>query len=227
MTESDVVPALPTVRAPTSLRDEAIKTLEAAIIAGELRPGVVYSAPTVAAQLGMSATPVREAVLDLVKEGLLTTVRNKGFRVVELDDAELDELTEVRLLIEVPAIAGLAERGLTPTERAHLDDLAAELERTARSRDLTAHNRADLDFHTELLALTGNRTLVDLVRRLRIRSRLYGQSALAATGDLTPTAQEHAELLDRLALGDGAGAAALMRTHIGHVRGSWATGRGD
>ena len=92
------------VGARLSLRDEAIQTLHAAIVAGILRPGVVYSAPAMAAQLGMSATPVREAMLDLVKEGLVETVRNKGFRVVELADDELDELTELRLLIEVPSV---------------------------------------------------------------------------------------------------------------------------
>ena len=103
-----------------SLRDEAIETLYAAIIAGILRPGVVYSAPTMAAQLGMSATPVREAMLDLVKEGLVETVRNKGFRVVELADAELDELTQVRLLLEVPSVQRIATHGLDPTEYATL-----------------------------------------------------------------------------------------------------------
>ena len=98
-------PSLQAAGARRSLRDEAIQTLQAAIIAGELRPGSVYSAPTLAVRLGMSATPVREAMLHLVEEGLVQTVRNKGFRVIELAEAELDELTELRLLIEVPSVA--------------------------------------------------------------------------------------------------------------------------
>ncbi len=64
-------PVLNTVGTPTTLRDEAIQNLHAAIISGVLQPGVVYSAPVLSAQLGMSATPVREAMLDLVKEGLV------------------------------------------------------------------------------------------------------------------------------------------------------------
>jgi DNA-binding GntR family transcriptional regulator len=207
-----------------SLRDEAIQTLYAAIVAGILRPGVVYSAPAMAAQLGMSATPVREAMLDLVKEGLVETVRNKGFRVVELADAELDELTQLRLLIEVPSVRQVATRGLAPAEYDELRTLADEIERSAEAPDLIAHNKADLEFHTRLLAVLGNGALVATVRSLRMRSRLYGQSTLADAGTLKPSAHEHSELLELLVANDGRAAARLMRKHIGHVRGIWATG---
>ncbi|GGM16299.1 GntR family transcriptional regulator [Nakamurella endophytica] len=218
-------PALRAVGARPSLRDEAIATLQAAIVAGELRPGVLYSAPTLAAQLGMSATPVREAMLDLVKEGLVETVRNKGFRVVELSDAELDELTALRLLVEVPTVADVARRGVSRVEAAELRQLADRIDTAAAAQDLIALNRADLEFHSRLLALAGNRALVELVRTLRTRSRLYGQARLADAGALHPTAHEHAEIVDLVAAGDADGAAELMRRHIGHVRGAWATGR--
>jgi DNA-binding GntR family transcriptional regulator len=211
----------------TRLRDEAIKTLQAAIIAGELRPHVVYSAPTLAAQLGMSATPVREAMLDLVKEGLVETVPNKGFRVVELTAKELDELTELRLLLEVPSARNLARRGLSAGEYKRLTSLANQIERAAVRNDMVAHNKADLEFHTELLGLLGNRALVATVQSLRVRSRLYGMAALAGSGTLLPTSHEHAELLDLIRDSDAAGAARLMRQHIGHVRGAWATGAPD
>lgn len=218
---------LQSVGARTNLRDEAITTLQAAIIAGELRPHIVYSAPALAARLRMSATPVREAVLDLAKEGLVETVRNKGFRVVELAAAELDELTELRLLIEVPSVRKLARRGLSGQEYKSLKQLAGLIERAAVANDMVAHNKADLEFHTELLGLLGNKALVATVRSLRVRSRLYGMSALADSGQLLPTSHEHAHLLDLIRNKDAAGAARLMRQHIGHVRGSWATGTAD
>src|SRR3954470_11176919 len=84
---------LPRVLGHHSLREQVSHALRAALIAGELRPGVVYSAPVLAAGFGVSATPVREAMLDLAKEGLVEVVRNKGFRVTELSDRDLDELT--------------------------------------------------------------------------------------------------------------------------------------
>jgi DNA-binding GntR family transcriptional regulator len=225
--DADAGSVLQSVGSRTSLRDEAIKTLQAAIIAGELRPHVVYSAPTLAAQLGMSATPVREAVLDLVKEGLVETVRNKGFRIVELAAAELDELTELRLLIEVPSARNLARRGLVDDEYRMLKQLADQIEHAAVRNDMVAHNKADLEFHTALLGLLGNRTLVATVQSLRVRSRLYGMSRLADSGQLLPTSHEHSELLELIRDGDAAGAARLMRQHIGHVRGAWATGAAE
>jgi DNA-binding GntR family transcriptional regulator len=218
------LPDLVAVGGRRNLRDEALSTLQAAIVAGQLRPGVVYSAPTLAGQLGMSATPVREAMLELVREGLVETVPNKGFRVVELSDTELDELTEIRLLVEVPSVGRVAARGVSVSEQAALRRYAGEIERAARRRDLIAHNRADLEFHTALVALLGNHALTDLVRSLRTRSRLYGQAALAAADALAPSSHEHVDLLDLVVAGDRRGAEKLMRQHIGHVRGSWASG---
>ncbi len=87
---------------------------------------------------------------------------------------------------------------------------------------MIAHNKADLEFHTRLLAMLGNATLVDTVRSLRMRSRLYGQDQLANAGALKPSAHEHAELLDLIVAHDGRAAARLMRQHIRHVRGIWA-----
>jgi DNA-binding GntR family transcriptional regulator len=88
--------------------------------------------------------------------------------------------------------------------------------------DLVGFVVADHRFHAELLALSGNRYLVDVVSNLRTRSRLYGLQALAERGELVSSAREHGQLVDLLLEGHGDEAAALMRTHIGHVRGAWA-----
>jgi DNA-binding GntR family transcriptional regulator len=214
--------ALPALGARRNLREEITATLRAAVISGELRPGVVYSAPSLAAQFGVSATPVREAMLDLAGEGLVDTVRNKGFRVTELSEKDLDELSELRVLIEVPTVRRIAEAGVPPAVLAELRPLAAEIEDAAARGDLIAHVAADLAFHLKLLALADNQHLVETVRSLRARSRIYGLRSLADRDALVPSAHEHAELLDLLAAGDAPGAEELMRRHIGHVRGIWA-----
>jgi DNA-binding GntR family transcriptional regulator len=212
----------PALAARRNLREEITQTLRAAVISGELRPGVVYSAPSLATQFGVSATPVREAMLDLAGEGLVDTVRNKGFRVTELSEKDLDDLSELRALIEVPTVRRIAEAGVTPEILDELRPLAAEIEAAAARRDLIAHVAADLEFHLRLLALAGNQHLVETVRSLRSRSRLYGLHALAARDALVPSAHEHAELLDLLATGDADAVEDLMRRHIAHVRGIWA-----
>ncbi len=214
--------ALPALGARRNLREEITETLRAAVISGELRPGVVYSAPSLATQFGVSATPVREAMLDLAGEGLVDIVRNKGFRVTELSDKDLDDLTELRALIEVPTVRRIAEAGVAADVITELRPLAAEIEAAAARGDLIPYVTADLEFHLRLLALAGNAHLVETVRSLRARSRIYGIRSLADRGALVPSAHEHAELLDLLEAGDADGAERLMRHHIGHVRGIWA-----
>ncbi|MEU9836056.1 GntR family transcriptional regulator [Streptosporangium sp. NPDC048047] len=233
---------LPAVGERQSLREQVAHALRAALITGEMRPGVVYSAPVLAAQFGVSATPVREAMLDLAKEGLVEAVRNKGFRVTELSDRDLDELTEIRLLIEVPTVtrlaagngagggaadgdgAGSAGGTVGAARFDPLRPLAQRIVDAADRGDLIAYVDADIRFHLELLALAGNAHLVDVVRDLRGRARLYGLPALSARGGLAGSAREHLDLLDLLAAGDREGTERLIRRHIGHVRGIWAGG---
>jgi DNA-binding GntR family transcriptional regulator len=205
-----------------NLREEITETLRAAVISGELRPGVVYSAPSLAAQFGVSATPVREAMLDLAGEGLVDSVRNKGFRVTELSGKDLDDLSELRALIEVPTVRRVTEAGVAPEVLAGLRPLAATIEEAAAEGDLITHVAADMEFHLRLLALAGNEHLVETVRSLRARSRIYGLRRLADRGELVASAHEHAELLDLVAARDAEGAEALMDRHVRHVRGIWA-----
>lgn len=222
MTVDDgTAPVLPSFRV-RNIREQITETLRAAVISGELRPGVVYSAPSLAEQFGVSATPVREAMLDLAKEGHVETVRNKGFRVTELSERDLDDLQELRALIEVPTVRRIAEAGVDPSAMAALRPLAAGIEEAAARGDLIAHVATDMEFHLTLLGLAGNAYLVDTVRSLRVRSRIYGIKALAERGRLVSSAHEHAELLDLIEAGDADGAEDLMRRHIGHIRGIWA-----
>jgi DNA-binding GntR family transcriptional regulator len=213
---------LPALGARRNLREEITQTLRSAVISGELRPGVVYSAPSLAGQFGVSATPVREAMLDLANEGLVDIVRNKGFRVTELSSKDLDELSELRALIEVPTVRRIALVGVPDAVLGELRVLAMEIEAAAARGDLIAHVTADMEFHLKLLALGGNRHLVETVRSLRARSRIYGLRSLADRDALVPSAHEHAELLDLLAAGSVDAVEELMRAHIGHVRGIWA-----
>lgn len=205
----------------TSLREQVGNALRAAMISGTLRPGVIYSAPALAATFGVSATPVREAMLDLAKEGLVEAVRNKGFRITEVSERDLDELTELRLLIEVPTTARLAGH-LDKAALAELRSLAKAIEAGAAAGDLIAYLEADREFHLTLLGHAGNRQLVELVGDLRSRARLYGLTQLADSGALIDSAREHATLLDMLAKGATEAAETLMRQHIQHVRGIWA-----
>jgi DNA-binding GntR family transcriptional regulator len=215
-------PALPVLGGKkSSYRERVADALRAALIAGELRPGEVHSAPALAARFGVSATPVREAMLDLAKEGLVDTVPNKGFRVTAVTERQLDEYTHVRSLIEIPTTVGLA-RTADPVSLEALRPAAREIVAAAAAGDLIAYVEADMRFHLGLLALAGNAHLVEVVGDLRKRARLYGLTALAESSRLLSSAQEHLELLDALLARDEAAVHAVMTRHLGHVRGMWA-----
>ncbi|MFD9906489.1 GntR family transcriptional regulator [Streptomyces sp. NPDC059063] len=204
------------------LRDQVSNALRAALISGELRPGAVYSAPTLAEDFGISATPVREAMLDLAREGLVEPVRNKGFRVTEFSERDLDQYTEIRALIEIPTV-GRVTRGASRADLEALRPVADEIVRAAREHDLIGYLEADRKFHLSLLALCGNDRLVETVGDLRKRSRLYGLTALDERGELIGSAEEHVELLDLMLAGDAQGAEDCMAKHLGHVRSLWAS----
>ncbi|MEU9339324.1 GntR family transcriptional regulator [Streptomyces sp. NPDC048290] len=210
----------------THLRDQVANALRAALTAGELRPGAIYSAPALAAQLSVSATPVREAMLDLVREGLVEAVRNKGFRVTEMTEQDLDEFTEIRTLIEVPTV-GRVTATASAEQLAALRPLAERIVTAAEEHDVLKYLEADHRFHLELLALAGNGHLVDVVADLRKRSRLFGLSSLNESGRLVASAREHVELLDLMVAGRVQEAEDCMRRHLAHVRTLWADGRAD
>ncbi|MGW1868072.1 GntR family transcriptional regulator [Streptomyces mauvecolor] len=205
------------------LRDQVAHALRAALVAGELRPGTIYSAPGLAADFGISATPVREAMLDLAREGLVEPVRNKGFRITEVSEGDLDQYTELRALIEVPTVGRVTDTASAEQLEA-LRPVAEEIVDRARAHDLIGYLDADRRFHLRLLGLAGNERLVETVGDLRKRSRLYGLTRLDERGELISSAQEHVELLDLMLSGDRPAAEACMARHLGHVRSLWARG---
>lgn len=215
---------LPSYGGRASLREQVAEALRALLISGKMRPGTVYSAPSLAAGFGVSATPVREAMLDLASEGLVEVVRNKGFRVTELTEAELDAMAELRMLVEPPVmgmVAAACEGEVAEAVEA-LRPLAKEITAAARRGDLVSYIEADTQFHVRFLALHGNRHVVDEVRHLRSRSRLYGLEDLLGTGLMLTLCEEHEEMVDLALARDAERMTALVAQHIGHVRSAWA-----
>ena len=217
---------LPSIGERTSLRERVAESLRAALVSGRMAPGTTYSIPALAEQFGVSATPVREAMLDLVNEGIMSAVPNKGFRVVELSDAELDQITELRRLLEVPTVGDLAG-AIDRAALRRLRALADAVSDAARRGDVVGYVEADRELHLALLAEAGNPRLVEMVGRLRDQSRLYGLEQLAAEGVLVDSAAEHMRLIDALESGDRRAAERVMAHHLDHVRGIWASRRED
>lgn len=204
-----------------SLRESVARALRAAIVSGEMEPGTVYSAPTLCARFGISPTPVREAMLDLIKEGMATPVPNKGFRITKISDADLDHITELRLLIEPPTIRRVVPL-IDAADLPRLRRMAQDIVDFAVEGRLAEYVEADRQFHLELLTYNKNPRLVGMISQLRTQTRLLGLAPLVSSGELRESAEEHLRLVDLIEAKDETGAEALMRQHIGHVRGKWA-----
>lgn len=207
-----------------SLKDQALALVRHAIVSGDLEPGAMYSAAALAKQLGISLSPAREAMLTLVHEGTLETVKNRGFRVVTIDDDDLRQIVELRSLLEVPTVAALCrvDIGAWLTE---LRSLAAQIEEAARQGDVHTFLAYDRDFHLRLLGIGGNERLVAMVGRLRDQTRLYGLHALAQKHALQSAAREHTELLEAVVDRDEDRARDLMQAHLDHIERDWTTGQ--
>jgi DNA-binding GntR family transcriptional regulator len=214
------VSAIQKVEQVASLRDQIGEALSTAIIAGELSPGTLVSVPTLAAQFSVSATPVREAMLDLEQRGFVTSVRNKGFRVTEVSEKDLREIIEIRQLLELSAMRELADVfpiETMPRWRALADEITVH----ADNANLTGFIERDRDFHLGLLALHGNARLVGLVRELRQQTRMVNLARMARSPKLSLSAHEHHVMLDLLEKRDRAQLEDLVILHLSHVIDWW------
>lgn len=209
-----------------NIRDTVKDALRSAIISGDMQPGAVYSAPTLAKQFGVSATPIREAMLELARQGLVTVMPNRGFQVTSVSRQDLVEVTDLRLMLEPPAIeraTPLIPAEALPELRAQCEVLVAH----ADAGDLVAYLTADSDFHLALLSYAGNARLLDIVSSLRSETRLFGLSKLSADGRLSASAREHTAMLDAIEARDALAARTLVHHHIEHVLTDWSPPSAD
>lgn len=204
-----------------SLREQVLVYLRQGIVSGQIAPGEIYSASALAEQLGVSNSPVREAMLTLVHQGLTETVRNRGFRVIPLSRQDHDEIFQLRRMLETPAVVSVARNGAAASHEARLHELADCIMRAEAERDITGYLEFDRAFHLELVGLNDNPRLTAVVEELRDQTRRYAVRALADSGELTSSAAEHLALLDAVVSGDVDRTAELMRRHLDNADDEW------
>lgn len=207
----------------TNLRDQALEVLKLRLISGDLAPGEIYSAASLAAELGVSNSPVREAMLTLVNQGLMEAVRNRGFRVVPLSEKERRNIYDLRLLVEVPSMARLASmKEKVSARKDEFSKIASDMVDCAKTGNIVGYLDADRRFHIGLLEILENDQLTAIVENLRDQSRQYGLKALSESGALVKSAEEHQPILDALIAGDRKLTTKLMTDHLSHLVTDWA-----
>ncbi|KAA0113257.1 GntR family transcriptional regulator [Methylobacterium sp. P1-11] len=195
-----------------NLRERVERQLRLDILAGTIEPGTVFSVPSLSRSLGISTTPVREALLQLAADDLLQPIRNRGFRVVDPTLDELRNLFEVRVQLEAQAFAKVVRAGAVDVN--DLMKWADEIARAVRDRDVPAYLVADRSFHEALLSRAGNPILTGIVMKLRDKMRLYGIRSKAGRTRQDASVAEHYRIVDLVTGRVKDDAMTLMTDHI-------------
>lgn len=177
---------------------------------GRLLPGDRLRETDLASSLGMSRTPVREAIRQLESDGIVIHAPRQGAAIRSLDHAEVVELYEMRAVLEGTA-ARLAARAATEVELGELNDLNAALAAATSGAAAADLNRL---FHATLMNVAKNRFLARSMRSLQKALMILGPTTLADAARSDAAVAEHALVLDALAARDGEAAERAMRAHI-------------
>jgi DNA-binding GntR family transcriptional regulator len=194
--------------------EKAYRAVLDAVVSGAAPASSLISEGEVAAELGMSRTPVRTAFTRLAAEGLLVLHPKRGAVVTALDDAEARDLLDTRLMFETTAVGWLAARGRPGELEPRLRESLAEQERTWRD-DALAFARADRALHEAVVAAAGNAVATGLFAQTGPQLlRLIHRVAAADAGTRRRLADEHARLAELVLAGDVDGYAGVLQAHV-------------
>jgi DNA-binding GntR family transcriptional regulator len=201
-----------------NVTDEVLTTLREAIISGELEPGSLHSVYKLAERLNVSRTPVREAVLRLADVGMVALERNRGVRIKGITVRDIEDVFQLRLLLEVPATAFAARCGQSELAAA-LAEIMEAMRMAAADDDELLFMKHDREFHRAIVANFGNVRLTSVIETLRDVSQAHGVSTVHRGRDLPSMAEEHATILEAINRGDAPVAAAHMEEYLAHTAG--------
>jgi DNA-binding GntR family transcriptional regulator len=197
----------------TSLVDAAYEQVRRRILDNVWPPGHRALEQEVALALGMSRTPVREALMRLHNEGLVEVVPRHGMRVLPVSAADMREIYEILTALECMAAERLAARKPSKTQLAPLLSATQAMERALKAGDPDAWAKADEQFHAQLIELAGNRQLQATVMNYWDRAHRARMVTLRLRPKPEHSTQEHRALVERLLAGDADGAAKVNRAH--------------
>ncbi|MEL6271440.1 MAG: GntR family transcriptional regulator [Chloroflexota bacterium] len=198
-----------------SLGERVLDTLRAAIINGELKPGEILVETELAAQLGVSRAPLREAIRILNVEGLLQTVAYHGTTVKKLSRKDIEELYSVRGMIEVFAIRQIIVSDDLEAIVRDLRDIYDAMLAFAQQGSMADINWVDRQFHDALVEHTDNGLLLHLWESVSLRVEQVMALRNQKQGDLHQIALNHGNIIEAIAAKDTDEAVRLIREHIG------------
>lgn len=195
------------------LRDVVFNTLRQAILRGELKPGERLMEIHLANQLGVSRTPIREAIRKLELEGLVMMIPRRGAEVAQITEKSMNDVLEVRRALDALCVELACER-ITPEELDNLKEACGKFEQATQAGDIQEIARADVALHDIIVQATGNQRLIQLVNNLAEQMYRYRFEYIKDASQHKRLVEEHRIIYESIRKKDKKTAAEAAKTHI-------------
>ncbi len=201
------------VTAGGSLVESAYQTMRQRIFDNVWPPGYRALEQELAVELGMSRTPMREALVRLKNEGLVELIPRHGMRVLPVSADDMRDIYEMLTALEAMAAELAVRRRPSTAQLKPLLDASRDMEHALKVDDLDAWAAADESFHSHLVALSGNRLIIDAAQNCSDRSHRARMVTLRMRPKPTHSTREHIDVLEKIRAGDGRAAFDAQRAH--------------
>ncbi len=198
---------------PGTLQNLAYERIKSLLINGQLEFDEVYSANHFAEILGVSRTPIREALLQLTIEGFFVSLRGRGFKIKEFSEKEIQDFFEARKMIEAYVIEQLVDE-VSAEDLKPLDDSLAQMINDHKETGTYGFLEADKSFHMNLIRRYENSLLESIMGNIRDFISILGQKALASPGRVQEVIREHQHILEALHQKDRMKAVQAIKYHL-------------
>jgi len=215
--ENDRTMALNKINKPESLAKKVQKTLRQSILNNELTPNVIYNEQRIAQDLGISRTPVREALLELAAKRLVKFIPQKGVIINTFSLKEIDDAFEIRMALEGFSVQKICQ-GKSPVDTRDLETALNDQKKAVEARNEAGFMQSDRHFHIGFTRLTQNNYLIDMMEDIRDIMHLMGFKVLGIPGRMQTVVQEHRKILDAVQNRDVSDAMKAMMSHLENSR---------
>ena len=207
------MPKFTAIKQPESLAKMAYEAIRQSILSAQWKIGELYNEKAIAADLGISRTPVREALLELASQDLIIFLPRRGLMVNRFTRRDVDEIFELRKAIELAAVEKITLTS-PPFDLFEIEESLLKQRKAAKEKDYLAFMEADRIFHTGFSELTNNRRLISILENLRDIIHVMGAKALALEGRALKVIEEHQVIFEAVSRGNSEEARRTMAYHL-------------
>ena len=201
------------IKQPESLAKMAYEAIRKSILSGQWKIGELYNEKAIAADLGISRTPVREALLELASQDLIIFLPRRGLMVNRFTRRDVDEIFELRKAIELAAVEKITVTS-PPFDLFEIEESLLSQRKAVKQKDYLAFMEADRLFHTRFSELTNNRRIIAILENIRDMIHVMGAKALALEGRALEVIEEHQTILEAVKKGNIEEARRAMAYHL-------------